>query len=202
MSPVCEESSVAVEESVLVNPEAISEQNALLSKDPRSDNDGNKALVVKEHETGEPPSLIKWTFGEGNQGVFVLQPTRNSESVLVVGQIIPWWGMVVARLGLRIHSVLLSDTRAVDLVGNYFGPSVTVGKRSNQSRLDIKITRDALRSCIAVALESPPKPRDVLSEMWVMSRVKIILVSHGRLIPPPAGWTLSRRTIFHGKVGG
>jgi hypothetical protein len=53
-----------------------------------------------------------------------------------------------------------------------------------------------------VAVESLPKASATLSEMWERSKVKLILVAHGRLISPPPGWTLSKRKIPHGAVGG
>jgi hypothetical protein len=38
--------------------------------------------------------------------------------------------------------------------------------------------------------------------MWTIKNVKLILVSHGRLIFPPPGWRLSRQNVPHGRVGG
>jgi hypothetical protein len=146
-------------------------------------------------------SVIQWGFGKGNEGVYV-QPTAESAQVLVVGGGIPWWGVVVFRLDLRTHSILLSETRFSALVKRYFGSDMPVGHGVSQSRSDILMTRNALRSCSVVAVESLPKPGSVLSEMWVMSNLKLILVSHGRLTFPPPGWTLSRRNVPHGQVGG
>ena len=73
------------------------------------------------------PSIVKWSFGEGHEGVFV-QPTTGSEQVLVVGRSVPWWGMVIARLDLRIHSILLSDDRFSPVVRKYFGTGIPMGK--------------------------------------------------------------------------
>jgi hypothetical protein len=155
---------------------------------------------VAEDE-GAVPLLVNWKFGEGHEGVFV-QPTMSSNRVLLVGIGIPWWGMVIARLELRVHSILLRDYRFFDLVKAYFGSEIPLGKVVNQSRADILLTREALRSCTVLALENLPRADHVLSEMWMMSRVRLILVSHGRLIPPPHGWNLSRRKISHARVGG
>jgi hypothetical protein len=110
--------------------------------------------------------------------------------------------MVVARLDLRIHSILLSNTRFCSLVSTYFGTAIPIGRTVNQSRLDILMTRHALKTCSVVALETLPKPVDVLSKIWVMAQMKLVLVFHGCLIPPPHGWSLIRRTASHGKVGG
>jgi hypothetical protein len=78
-----------------------------------------------------------------------------------------------------------------------------VGHHSvNQSRSDILMNRNALSACSVIALESIPKPGSVLSEMWVRSNVRLILVSHGRLISPPPGWSLKQRSVPHGQVGG
>jgi hypothetical protein len=77
-----------------------------------------------------------------------------------------------------------------------------MGESVNQSQSDILMTRDALKSCPVLALETLPKPGAVLSEMWVMASVKLILVSHGRLIRPPSGWSLSRKAVRHNEVGG
>ena len=147
------------------------------------------------------PALIKWKFGEGREGVFV-QPTSKSRQVLVVGRGIPWWGMVVACLDLRIHSILLNDQRFVSVVSKYFGMSIPIGKSVNQTQVDILMTRNALKSCPVLALETLPNSGAVLSEMWVMGSVKLILVSHGRLIGPSPGWSLSRKAIHHDKVDG
>jgi hypothetical protein len=48
---------------------------------------------------------------------------------------------------------------------------------------------------------SLPKSKEVLSEIWVMGGLRLILVAYGCLIPPPSGWSLSRRSVPHGKVG-
>jgi hypothetical protein len=153
------------------------------------------------HRVETIPSVVKWSFGEGHEGVFV-QPTTGSEQVLVVGRSVPWWGMVVARLDLRIHSILLSDDRFSSVVREYFGTGIPVGKSTNQSRSDILMTRNALRNCSVVALESLPKPKDVLSEIWVMSSVRLILVSSGKLIVPPPGWSRCHKSVQHKAVGG
>jgi hypothetical protein len=81
---------------------------------------------------------------------------------------------VVARLDLRMHSILLSETRFSELVKKYFGPDMSLGHSVSQSRSDILMTRNALRSCSVVAFESMPKPGSVLSEMWVMSNLKLL----------------------------
>jgi hypothetical protein len=152
-------------------------------------------------EGGFSGQLIKWTFGEGNEGVFV-QPTSGSRKALIVGRGIPWWGMVIARLDLKIHSVLLSDTRFFDLVSDYFGRNVPLGKATELSGSDVLMTRTALRECSVVALESLPKASAIVSEMWSMPAIKLILTAHGKLISPPPGWKLRRKKIGHWKVGG
>jgi hypothetical protein len=38
--------------------------------------------------------------------------------------------------------------------------------------------------------------------MWSASKIKLVLVAQGRLIPPPSGWIIKRRKIPHGLVGG
>ena len=101
------------------------------------------------------------------------------------------WGKVVAQVDLRVHSILLSNTQFYTLVGSYLGSSIPIGKSVNQSPLDIVMTQDALRTCVVVTLESLPKSKEVLYEMWVMGGLRLILVAHGRLIPPPSGWSLS-----------
>ena len=101
-------------------------------------------------------SLVSWNFGEGREGVYI-QPTPKSRQVLVVGRGIPWWGMVIARLDLRIHSILLTDQRFLSVVSKYFGTSIPIGKSVNQSRVDIMMTRNALKSCPVLALETLPK---------------------------------------------
>jgi hypothetical protein len=146
--------------------------------------------------------FVKWRFGEGNEGVFV-QQSVSSEKVLVVGHEIPWWGMVVARLDLRIHSILLSNSRFHSLVSKYFGSKIPVGLSTEPSESDIELTREALRTSSVVALETLPKFSAVLSEMWGVMTIRLILVDHGQLISAPNGWTLCRRKkIPHGKVGG
>jgi hypothetical protein len=147
------------------------------------------------------PSVTQWGFGEGNEGVCV-QPTTESAQVLVAGRGIPWWGMVAARSDLRMHGILLSETRFSALVKKHFGSDMPVEHSVNQHRSDILMTQNALRSCSVAAVESMPKPGSVLSEMWVMSNLKLIPVSHGRLTSPPPGWSLSRRNVPHGQVGG
>jgi hypothetical protein len=62
-------------------------------------------------------------------------------------------------------------------------------------------TGDALRTCVVVVLVSLPNSKEVLSEMWVMGGLRLILIAHSWLIPPPSGWSLSRMPILHGKVG-
>jgi hypothetical protein len=76
-----------------------------------------------------------------------------------------------------------------------------MGKSVNQSRPDILVTWNALKSSPVLALESLPKPGAVLSKMWVMASVKLILVSNGRLMGPPSGWSLSWKAIRHNMVG-
>jgi hypothetical protein len=132
----------------------------------------------------------KWSFGEGREGIFV-QPTASSDCALIVGRSIPWWGMVVARIDVRIHSILLNDLR--------FSP---LKKKVDQSREDVLATRQALRQCSVIAMESLPKPSSVLNEMGVGSRVRLVLVAHGVLYPPPKGWKLYRNKVSHSKVGG
>jgi hypothetical protein len=87
----------------------VSKASSSLSKDTKvqtvkPDEDRVEMGAYSKGISSEPalPFLLKWNFGEGREGVF-LQPTGASERVLVVGQSIPWWGMVVARLNLRIH---------------------------------------------------------------------------------------------------
>jgi hypothetical protein len=125
------------------------------------------------------PALIQWSFGEGEEGVFV-QPTSDSPKVLLVGRGVPWWGMVIARLELRIHSILLSDTRFAPLVSAYFGSRIPVGNIVNQSRCDIIVTRKALEECAVVAVESLPNSTVMASsEMWEKPNIMLILVAHG-----------------------
>jgi hypothetical protein len=143
----------------------------------------------------------KWSFGEGREGMFV-QPTASSDWALIVGRSIPWWGMVVARIDVRIHSILLNDLRFSQLVSTHFGSEISVKKKVDQSREDILATRQALRKCSVVAMESLPKPSSVLNEMWVGSKVRLVLVAHGVLYPPPQGWKLYRNKLSHSKVGG
>jgi hypothetical protein len=82
---------------------------------------------VNKHESKASSSLVKWSFGQGNEGVFV-QPTASSDNVLVVGRDIPWWGMVVARLDLRMFTVLLDDFRFYSLVSEHFGSRLPICK--------------------------------------------------------------------------
>lgn len=153
---------------------------------------------VNERESKESSSLIKWSFGQGNEGVFV-QPTASSDNVLVVGRDIPWWGMVIARLDLRTSTVLLDDFRFYSLVSVYFGSKTPIYKGVNQSRLDVLATQEALVVCSVVAIEKLPLPSATLSEMWLMTKVRLILASHGKLIPPPPGWKLCQREMPHSK---
>ena len=110
--------------------------------------------------------------------------------------------MVVARLDLRIHSIMLNNQQFVSVVSKYFGTSIPIGKSVNQTQVDILMTLNALKSCPVLALETFPKSGAVLSEMWVMGAVKLILVSHGQLIGPPPGWSLAQKAIHHDKMGG
>jgi hypothetical protein len=158
----------------------------------------DRILLTKEKPSS---SIIQWAFGEGIEGVFT-QPTTKSHQALIVGRGIPWWGMVITRLDLRIHSILLSDFQFFSLIGAYFGSDIPVGRVSDLSRSDILMTRNVLKVCSVVAMEVLPKLRDTLSEMWKMSKIKLILVAHGWLIPPPPGWRLSRRRVPHAAVGG
>jgi hypothetical protein len=124
-----------------------------------------------------------------------VQPTNASEKVFVVGRGIPWWGMVMARLNLRVRSIPLNDSTFSALVSRCFGSGIPVGKTVNQTRLDVLLTRNALKSCSVVALETLPKSEATSSEMWVMSSIRLILVAHGSLIAPPPGWSLCRRGV-------
>jgi hypothetical protein len=169
--------------------------------EPLEEVDRKTKTSVNERESKESLSLIKWSFGQGNEGVFV-QPTASSDNVLVVGRDIPWWGMVIARLYLRISTILLDDFRFYSLVSEYFGSKIPIYKGVNQSRLDVLATRKALEVCSVVAVEKLPLPSTTLSEMWLMTKTRLILVSHGKLIPPPPGWKLCRREMPHAKVGG
>jgi hypothetical protein len=135
---------------------------------------------------GSSLPLINWSFGEGNEGVFV-QPSSSSECVLIVGHDIPWWGMVVARLDLRIHSILLSESRFLSLVSKYFGPRIPVGLSLEQSESDIVLTREALRRSSVVALETLPKSSAALFEMWGIMTIHLVLVAHGKIISPLTG---------------
>jgi hypothetical protein len=76
------------------------------------------------------PLVVKWSFGEGHEGAFV-QPT-GSEQVLIVGQSVPWWGMVIARLDSRMHGVLLSDACFSAAVRKHFAARTPVGKSTDQ----------------------------------------------------------------------
>ena len=99
------------------------------------------AAKMKKLNQGLPP-LINWEYGEGMEGVFV-RPSSDSALVLIVGRAVPWWGMVIARLDLRIHSIRLHDLRLSSLVSAYFGPSVPIRMVSKKSRADIGETRSA-----------------------------------------------------------
>lgn len=94
--------------------------------------DAGPAMFARGMNELTSPSRMEWDFGEGREGVFV-QPTSASEKVLVVGRGMPWWGMVVARLNLRIHSILLNDYTFSSLVSRYFGSNIPVGKCVNQA---------------------------------------------------------------------
>jgi hypothetical protein len=63
-----------------------------------------------------------------------------------------------------------------------------VGVSPEKSEADVSLTREALRTVAVVALETLPKFSAVLSEMWKIMTVRLILVAHGQLIPPPNGW--------------
>jgi hypothetical protein len=88
------------------------------------------------------------------------------------------------------------------VVTAYFGSRIPLGKRVEKSREDIARARNALKTCSVVALESLPPPGSFLSGMWENSKVGLILVAQGRLISPLPGWSLSRRNVSHGVVGG
>jgi hypothetical protein len=156
-----------------------------------------KGRKIKE---GLPP-LIAWEYGEGMEGVFV-RPSDDSAQALIVGRAVPWWGMVIARLSLRIHSILLHDMRMLPLLSAYFGPKTTIRALSERSRADIGETRAALEVCKVVALERLPRTNESLWDMWSCSSVRLILVAHGKLSDPPAGWRLWIRSVSHREVGG
>jgi hypothetical protein len=116
-------------------------------------------------QEGVTSAIISWSYGEGNEGVFV-PPTSSSDKVLIVGRGIPWWGMVVASVNLRIHSILLSDTHFTSIVSAYFGTRIPIAKAVEQTRPDVLATRRALSECKVVAVESLPNSSATLSEMW------------------------------------
>jgi hypothetical protein len=100
------------------------------SVDPRSvAPEQDEARMTQE---GVTSTIISWSYGEGNEGVFV-SPTSSSDKVLIVGRGILWWGMVVARVNLRIHSILLSDTRFTSIVSIYFGSRIPIAKAVEQT---------------------------------------------------------------------
>lgn len=158
------------------------------------------AAKMKKLNQGLPP-LINWEYGEGMEGVFV-RPSSDSALVLIVGRAVPWWGMVIARLDLRIHSIRLHDLRLSSLVSAYFGPSVPIRMVSKKSRADIGETRSALEVCKVVALERLPCSSESLWDMWSCPSVRLILVAHGKLSEPPNGWRLWIRSVSHQEVGG
>jgi hypothetical protein len=145
---------------------------------------------------------VNSSFGDGCEGVFV-QPTSGSEKALIIGRSIPWWGMVVAWVDLRIHSILLNELRFSSLVSAYFRSNIPVKKNVDQYREDAIVTRQAICECSVVAMESLPRPISVLSEMWVKAGVRLILLAHEVLIPPPPGWKLCQKQFSHAEeVGG
>jgi hypothetical protein len=91
--------------------------------------------------------LVRWNFGEGREDVFV-QSRTDSPKVLIVGRSIPWWGMVVAHLDLRIHSILLSDKRFFTVVHKYFGTGIPMGARASTNRALIHLTCDS--GCLGI----------------------------------------------------
>jgi hypothetical protein len=169
----------------------------------REKSGGKKGRSSKDRsgKLNGPSPLIQWSFGEGSEGICI-QPSICSDSVLVVGKRVPWRGMVVARLDLRIHSILLSDMHLSYLVSCYFGSEIPVGQSIDQSNQDMCVTREALQASVVVVTEKLPKASAVLSEMWTRPMTRLILVAHGKLIPPPVGWNLCQQKVPHGHVGG
>jgi hypothetical protein len=108
---------------------------------------------------------------------------------LIVGRAVPWWGMVIARLDLRIHSILLYDLRMSSLVSAYFGSSVPIRFVTGKGRSDLSETRAALTVCKVVALERLPGSSESLWDMWSCPSVRLILVAHvvNYLSHPPDG---------------
>jgi hypothetical protein len=162
-----------------------------------------QTLVSKKRKSGllNASSVKKWGFGEGHEGSFV-QPTASSDSALIIGRSVPWWGMVVAHIDLRIHSILLNGLRFPPLVSTYFGSDISMKKNVDQSSDDVLETHRALRECSVVAMGSLPKPNSVLNEMWVGSKVRFVFVAHRVLYPPPYGWKLYRNKLSRSKVAG
>jgi hypothetical protein len=162
----------------------------------------SRTAAAREEIRKGPSPVIDWGYGVDTEGIYV-QPTGTSAQVLVVGAAIPWWGMVISRLNLRIHSILLHDLRLCALVSAYFGASVPVRGLSQDARSDISETLSALGQCTVVALEKLPRPRDSLWErMWFCPSIRLILVAHGQLTDPPMGWELWRRPVSHREAGG
>jgi hypothetical protein len=162
----------------------------------------SQPAVAKRKRNSEVSPLIDWGHGKMIEGVFV-HPAGDSAQVLAVGCSVPWWGMVIAQLDLRIHSVLLHDLRLSPLVSACFGPSVAPSQvLSEKRRSDIKETRAALFAHKVVALEKLPHPSEPLWDMWSCPSIRLILVAHGQMSEPPAGWRLWTRSVSHCEVGG
>jgi hypothetical protein len=99
----------------------------------KSEGKHDRSSRNKSRKLDGPSPIIQWSFGEGSEVIFI-QPSGCSDNILVVGERLPWWGMVVARLDLRIHSILLSaDMHHSSLVSRYFGSKIPVGQSVDQS---------------------------------------------------------------------
>jgi hypothetical protein len=75
--------------------------------------------------------LVQWAFGIGNEGIFV-KPTSTSGNVVIVGRRFPWWGIVVARLDLKIQAILLYDLDLASLAATYFGSQIPIRQINDQ----------------------------------------------------------------------
>jgi hypothetical protein len=173
----------------------------ILEKPMTKENGGTEVSGKDRGTDSKESKRVRRSFGEGNEGVFV-QPAKEAKQVLVVGRDIPWWGMVVARLNLRIHSILLSEMRFSSVIRDYFGTSIPLRTVGQQGVSTIQEIREGLNTCTVVAVETLPASKEVLAEMWAMPYIKLVLVAHGRLIEPPPGGALKRRRVTHSSIGG
>ena len=143
------------------------------------------------------------SYGSGHRsGVLRLETKEAEGRVLVVGEAVPWWLLVTARLSWPVLRTWFEKPPSCSAFVRSYFPAECVG---SQCVNIIKNEKDAwladLRQAEIVLFDRHPRTRSA-SWVWNSGSVRLIVCSEPHYRKAPPGWHLMALEALHFEVGG